>query len=434
MKHEEEYVYTESQEISVGENPAWVKKIASAFPAFQSRNYQLYFYGQLLSLIGTWLQVVAEGWLVLQLTNSAFLLGVVAAIATFPSLLFSLFGGVIIDRFSKRNILIFTQSVAMTLAFILGSLTVLHIVTVWEIATLAFLLGSINAIDIPARQAFIVELVNKEQLTSAIALNSGVFNAARVVGPAVAGFLIALIGTGGAFILNGVSYIAVIVALLYIRTKSTIVTDHPRPLIAIKNGIVYSFSHPVIRILLIFVGVVSIFGWSFSTIMPLIAKNTFHTDASGLGYLNATSGLGALSATFLISAFSKKIRPIIFIIGGNSLFAISIILFAFIHSFVLAMPFLFLSGLGLLTQFATMNTTVQHMVNDTMRGRVMSIYVLMFFGLSPVGNFEVGFLAEHLGSSGAIALNASIVFLFGVFLFFIRNRIREAHTHYVSSS
>ena len=220
MEHEEDILH-ESQDISIGGNYSWVTRLKSAIPAFQNRNYKLYFFGQLISLTGTWLQVVAQGWLVLKLTNSAYYLGLIAALSTLPSLFLTMFGGVIVDQFPKRRILILTQTSSMILAFVLGFLTVFKIITVWEIGIIAFLLGVVNAIDAPARQSFVPEIVNKEQLASAIALNSSMFNAARVIGPSLAGILIALIGTGGAFIVNGVSYIAVIIALLSMKINWT---------------------------------------------------------------------------------------------------------------------------------------------------------------------------------------------------------------------
>src|SRR6185437_7149335 len=267
---EEEYILNESPEISVGERGGWISGILTAFPALQNKNYRLYFGGQLISLIGTWLQIVAQGWLVLQLTNSAFLIGLITALSTLPTLFLTLFGGVIVDQFPKKIILLFTQSAAMVLAFILGVLTVLNVITVWEIGLIAFLLGSVNAIDSPARQAFVSEMVDKEQLPSAIALNSGIFNAARVIGPSVAGLLIALIGTGGAFIVNGISYIAVIIALVIMRTSSNPVRKKINAIKAIREGLKYSFSHPIIRTLILFTGVSSIFGWSYTTVMPVI--------------------------------------------------------------------------------------------------------------------------------------------------------------------
>ncbi len=421
---EEKYIIDESGELSMGEVPGWGQKILKVFPAFRNKNYQLYFAGQLVSLIGTWLQIVAQGWLVLELTNSAFLIGLVAAISTFPTLLFSLFGGVIVDRFSKQKIIFFTQFASMVLAFVLGILTVLKIVNVWEIMVLSFLLGVVNAIDMPARQAFTVEMVGKEDMASAIALNSGIFNSARVIGPSIAGFLIAFWGAGGAFLANGISYVAVIVALFYIKPRgAAIPRTHPHPIKAIKEGVVYSFSHPMIRMLLILTGVVSVFGWSYTTILPIITKQTFHMGPEGLGYLYSISGLGALLATFLVSAFSNKVSSLKFILGGNAIFAISMFLFTFSQSFATAAPILFIAGIGLLAQFSTINTTIQHLVEDKYRGRVMSIYTLMFVGLFPLGNFEIGFLTEHFGANFAIRFGAVVVFLFGILIYFFRDRI-----------
>lgn len=393
------------------------------FPALTNKNYQLYFWGQLISLIGTWLQIVAEGWLVFKLTNSAFLVGLIAAAGTVPTLLFSLFGGVLVDKFSKRNILLLTQFGSMILAFTLGMLTILNIINVVQIGILAFLLGALNAIDIPARQSFVPEIVSRQQLPSAIALNSGIFNAARVIGPGVAGALIALLGVGGAFLINGVSYIAVIAALFLMQVKNIVFPNNLHPIAAIQQGIKYSFNHPVIRTLLIFVGVVSVFGWSHTIVLPVIAQNTFHTDATGLGYLYMASGAGALLATFIVSVFAKRFSPAAFIIGGNTVFSLSLLLFTFTSNFSLALVFLFFSGSGLLTQYAMMNTTVQHTVSDEVRGRVMSIYVLMFLGLSPIGSLQIGWLSEHFGTAIAIRVGAIIVFLFGILVFLKRKRI-----------
>jgi MFS family permease len=430
----EEEIISESSEISIGENPNWVGLLANSFPAFESRNYKLYFSGQLISLIGTWLQIVAQGWLVLKMTNSAFLIGLIAALGALPSFMFTLFGGVIVDWFPKRRILLFTQSGAMILAFILGVLNVFKVITVWEIGLLSFLLGVVNAIDTPARQAFVPELVSKDQLASAIALNSGVFNTARVLGPGVAGLLIALMGTGGAFILNGISYIAVIVALMMMHMEDRRSEKRTHALTAIKEGFAYSFAHPIIRTLILFTAVSSVFGWSYTTMLPLIAKNEFGLEAAGLGSLYAATGLGSLLATFLIAAFSKKIPPVVFIAGGSMLFAVSIMLFSLTHSIHFALVLLFLSGLGLLSQFVMMNTRIQSLVKSEYRGRVMSIYVFMFLGLTPLGSFEVGWLSEKMGTGFALSTGAIIVFIFAFFVFLRRNKITAAFDEYEKKS
>lgn len=368
-------------------------------------------------MIGTWLQVVALGWLVLKLTNSVFLIGLVAAVATLPTLLFSLFGGVIVDRFPKIKILIFTQFLAMILAFILGLLTIFNVIELWEIIVLSFLLGLVTALDVPARQAFTIEMVGKENLPSAISLNSGIFNGARVIGPGIAGFLIAIFGVGGAFILNGLSYIAVIIALLLMRVASVVHETHPNPLQAIKEGVHYSAKHPIIRTLLIFAGIVSIFGWSYTTILPFIVEHTFHMGAEGLGYMYAASGIGALFATVVVSAFAKKISSTFFILGGNTLFAVGAILFSLTSNAYLAYLFLFIAGFGLLAEFAMMNTMIQSLVEDRYRGRVLSIYTIMFLGLTPLGNLQIGYLAEHFGTGFAIQFGAVIILIFGLLVY-----------------
>lgn len=432
LEPEEKHIIDESPEISVGESPGWARALSSAFPALKIRNYQLYFTGQFISLVGTWMQAVAQGWLVLQMTGSAFMVGLVAAVSTLPMLLFTLFGGVIVDRFSKRRVLLFTQTASMALAIILGALTVSGVINIPEIMVLSFLLGAVNAIDAPARQAFVIEMVDKEALGSAIALNSAIFNGARVVGPSIAGLLITAAGTGGAFLANGVSYIAVIAALFFIKANSALHPAHGPASSAIREGIAYSFRHPVIRTLLVFTAVTSVFGWSFSAIMPVVARDIFGLGATGLGHLYAATGLGALTATVIVSAASGRVSPVWFILGGNALFSASLLLFTFTLSLPLALVLLFLAGLGLLLQFSMINTTIQRMVEDSIRGRVMSLYVLMFLGLSPFGSLEAGFLAERLGPQTAIRIGSIIVFLFGALIWVNRGRIRKAQRRYES--
>jgi MFS family permease len=424
----ETYVESISQELNVGENPGWGGRIMSSFPAFRSLNYRLYFFGQLFSLVGTWLQIVAEGWLVYQLTNSAFFVGLDAAASTIPTLFLSLVGGVIIDRYPKKKILLFTQTASMLLALTLAVLTLSHVITVWEIIALAFGLGIVNAIDSPTRQAYVTELIDRrESLASAIALNAGMFNAARVVGPSIAGLLIASVGAGMAFLLNGISYIAVIVALSRISTPMKADNRHLHPIRAIKDGIRYAYGHTVIRTLIVLTGIVSVFGWSYSTLMPVIARNTFHLDAAGLGYLYASAGLGALVGTFCISAFSRRVNIVNVIIGGNLLFSVSLIAFTFTSSAPVAFILLFVVGLGIVTQFALSNTLLQHQVDDAMRGRVLSLYTLVFIGFGPFGNVEIGYVSERVGTAMAIRISAVIVLLFGLYLF-SKRRALIAHT------
>lgn len=405
------------------------------FPAMQARNYQYFFTGQLISRVGTWLQIVSEGWLVLQLTNSAFLIGLVAACATLPSLLFSLFGGLIVDKFNKKKLIIVTQSLSMLFALTLAFLTLSGHINVWEIALFAFLLGVVNAIDNPARQAFVFEMVGEDKMNSAIALNSGLFNAARVVGPSVAGILIALVGPGGAYLINGISYIPAIIAQILIKPiaqKKIEVESHP--IEAIKKGISYTWQHPIIRSLIILTAIVSIFGWSYTTIMPLIAEKVFHGGADILGYLYAAGGLGAVLATIFVSSFSNKFKSSVFINGGNTLFAVSMILFSLTSNLVLAYIFLFLAGFGLLSMFSIINARIQHLVDNNLRGRVMSLYMLVFVGFFPFGNFEIGLLSEHLGAQNAILIGVIIVLVAGIIGFFVKDKIVKAHQEYISKN
>ncbi|WMJ74346.1 MFS transporter [Cytophagaceae bacterium ABcell3] len=413
----------------------WVRKIAEAFPAFKSSNYVKYFWGQLISLIGTWLQIVAQGWLVLKLTNSAFLIGLVTAMSTLPTLFFTLFGGVIVDRLSKKKILIYTQFSAMILAFALGLLSIFDLITVWLIALLAFMLGMVNALDAPARQAFVSEIVSKDQLTSAIAINSSVFNGARVIGPGLAGLLIAWIGTGGAFIVNGVSYIAVLLALTSMKLpKKLAKTQQPKAFRAIKDGLKYTFTHPVISTLILLAGIISIFGWSYTTLLPFIAQNTFHLDATGLGYLYAASGLGSLLGALIVGGFSRRLSPLPFIFVGNLMFVISISLFTFTTNLPFALLLMFLSGMGLLFQAAMINTSIQRIVKDEFRGRVMSIYILMFLGMTPIGNLQIGYVSETINVDFAIRLGAAVVFLGGLIIFVFRNKILSKYKRYKRTS
>jgi MFS family permease len=426
------YDVPETAELSAGTNTVapGIKSSGSAFPALANRDYRFFFGGQFISVIGTWLQIVAQAWLVLQHTSSPFLIGLVAALSTLPSLMFALFGGVLVDRYNKKQILYCTQGANTVLALTFGMLTMIDAVSIWIIGLMAFLMGTVNAIDAPARQAFVSTIVKKDQLASAIALNSGMFNAARAIGPAIAGLLIASVGSGPAFILNGLSYLSVLVALRFIHYHHEPALKRDKPLRAIVNGIKYTFTHPLIRVLIIFTGILSIFGWSYSTLVPLMAKTVFGVEARGLGYLYTATGLGSLLATFLVGAYSRKIPPIAFILGGNIVLSLALVAFSLNTNFAVALALLFLIGLGLLSQAATMNTLIQTVVRDDYRGRVMSVYVLMFLGFAPIGNFEVGFITEHLGITATLIVNAIIVITFGLLIFRFRKRIRNSYEDY----
>jgi len=420
---EEKYIVQESKELYLGERLTWLKRMATAFPAFKYRNYKLYFTGQVISLVGFWLQIVAEGWLIFQLTHSPLWVGIIGAVSTIPSLFLSLIGGVIVDRMSKKKILIATQTAALVLALLLGFLVQFNLMNVWYLTILAFFLGVVDAIDTPARQAFVVELVGKEDLSSAIALNSGMFNFARVLGPSIAGILIGVIGLFGAFYINAISFIPAIIAINMLIVSKMPERVHPHPMEAIKEGVRYSYNHTTIRILMIFAAVVTIFGWSYSTLLPVMVENIFHKGATELGYMYAASGVGSLLATALISAFSKKVKETTFIFSGSAIFGIGILLFTLTSSFYIALLFLFLIGFGLTMQFSVINVVIQHLVSDEIRGRVMSIYTVMFLGMSPFGSFLIGALADKFNSDHAIQIGISVVALFVVYVFINREKL-----------
>jgi len=393
-----------------------LNKISYLFPALENKNYKIYSLTQLVSLIGTWIQIVAEGWLVFQLTNSPFWVGVVAALGFLPVLLFGLFAGTIVDRFPKRALFLFTQISAMTLALILGILTLTGLINLPAIAVLAFLLGIVSALDSPLRFALVGEMVEKPHLASAIALGGSIFNAARVIGPAVAGLLIAATGVGWAFIINGFSFFLPIFSVFFIRFPKYKKIEHPHPFESIKIGIRYAFTHPIIKLLLIYVGLVAIFGWSYVTIMPVIAEEVFHQDSAALGMLYSASGLGSILGASLISTLMKKFDFKNIVFSGSLIFVLFIFLFTLTSNYTLALILLFFSGLGIAIQNIVLTTAVQHEVEGHLRGRVMSIYLIMFVGLAPLGSFQIGFLAEHLNSMTAIRIGAVIILFSAILL------------------
>ncbi|MDT9546625.1 MAG: MFS transporter [Chlorobium phaeovibrioides] len=420
------------QESSNSPGSSVSEKLLEAFPAFRSSNFRRYFPGQIVSMVGTWMQMVAQGWLVLELTDSAFDVGLVAAASTLPTLFLSLFGGVIVDRYPRRTILLWTQTAAMMLAFILGIFVLTGTVTMPVILLLSFLLGCVNALNVPALQAFLSEMVEREHLSSAIAMNSAIYNGSRVIGPAIAGFIIAAAGTGAAFIANGFSFLAVIVSLLLIRSAGRLAPEGERvhPIKAIRDGLRYSLNHPIIRTIVIFIAIISIFAWSYVTMLPVIAKRSFQMDATGLGYLYGVSGLGSVVGTLLISMYSRTVDRLIFISGGTILFSLSLAAFTWTSWLPLAYLFLFLCGLGLVAAVATMSATLQETVDDRYRGRVMSLYMMVFMGFMPIGNLEVGWLSEQFGTGPAIRIGCLVTFIAAIAISFYSRRVRADYERY----
>jgi MFS family permease len=367
----------------------------------------LFFIGQLISLIGTWMQRVAQAWLVLQLTNSPFLLGLVGALQWLPVLLFSLFGGVAADRFSKRGLLVLTQTLQMILAFALGLLVLTGGIRYWHVVVLATALGLTSALDIPARQAFIFEMVEGADMMNAVALNSTIFNAARVFGPAIAGVAISTIGMAWAFLANGASFIAVIWALLLMQVRGSRVAAETNVLGHLKEGLAY-LRHTALPLQVVtLVASQSVFVMNFSILVPVFAKNVLHQEAAGYGFLMSAQGVGALVGALLIAALSHLGPRPVLLFGGTAVLSLSNLMMAGVQQFTSASVTLALAGACLVIAQATANTTLQVTSPDHLRGRVMSMYALVMGGMTPIGSLVSGTLAELWGARAAYGINGA---------------------------
>lgn len=359
--------------------------------------------------MGTWLQTVAQSWLVFQLTNSAFLLGFVGFLSSIPVLLFSLLGGVLADRLSKRNILIVTQTLFMLLAFLLAGLTQFKLITANQIMLIAFLNGVVMAFDAPSRQAMVVELVGKAHLPNAIALNSVSFNSSRIIGPALAGILVASIGMSGCFYLNGVSFLAVILALFLIKINLSRRQDKAKSAWKdLKEGLIFVANHKLILSLIYLVGIVSLFGVAYIILMPVFANDVLGVGVKGLAVLTASSGFGALLGALLLARlgdFRSKGR---FIFWDIQIFCFSLILFSLSKSYPLSVIALIFTGGSSVSAIALVNTLLQTKVADEFRGRVMSVFMLTFAGILPFGNLIAGSLAQALGAPAAVLISSLI--------------------------
>jgi MFS family permease len=397
-----------------------VEKLEYSFPALKHRNFRLFWFGQMISLIGTWMQNIGQGWLVLELTNSSFLLGLVSAVQFLPVMLFSLFAGVIIDRFPKRKLILFTQISFAISAFILATLTALKIINYWEILALALVNGFLNTIDMPARQSFIIDLVGKKDLMNAIALNSAVFNAARIIGPGIAGILIGKLGYAVCFYLNSASFIAVIIGLILITVegitpkandgKTKIFDD-------LRDGLRYIKNTPVIFTTILMIAILSTFSMNFNVLVPVFTKDVLHREATDYGLLMSAMGTGALIGALTLASVSRRgVKPV-YLFGGGIGLGIFQILIGIQSSYLLTALLLALSGWFMITFNSSANTTIQINAADEFRGRVMSVYSLVFGGVTPIGSLYAGTLSQKFGPhitfivSGIIALSYTLYVL-----------------------
>ena len=398
--------------------------------AFRHRNYQLFFAGQLVSLTGTWMQSVAESWLVFRLTGSAALLGVTSFATLAPVFLFATLGGILADRVDRRRILIATQSISMVLPLTLAALTLSGHVRVWHVFVLATCLGIVNAFDIPARQSFVVEMVGREDLTNAIALNSSMVNGARVVGPAVAGLLVAAVGEGWCFLINGISYVAVIAGLAMMKAPR-----RKRPVARRSawrdtvEGFQFAAKTTPIRALLILLGLLSFAGMPYSVLMPVFAESILGAGPKGLGLLMGASGLGALGGALALLS-RRGVRGLgRWVAISAAAFGIALIGFSFSRTFWLSALLLIPVGAAMMVEMAASNTLLQAMVPDALRGRVMALYSMMFMGMAPFGALFAGWMAERIGAPITVAIGGVVCVagatVFSLRLPKIRNQARE---------
>ncbi|MEH2038693.1 MFS transporter [Nostoc sp.] len=376
-------------------------------PALRSRNYQLFFAGQGISLIGTWMTQLATIWLVYDLTKSPLMLGVVGFSSQIPNFFLAPFGGVFVDRFSRYRTLIGTQILAMIQSLTLAALALTGVIEVWHIIALSLLQGFINALDAPARQAFVPELVeHREDLANAIAINSTMVNGARLIGPAIGGLLIARVGTGYCFLIDGLSYVAVIAALLAMQVKpwKNSVTDG-NPLQKVKEGFVYAFSFPPIRSILLLSALVSLMGLQNTILVPVIAEQVLKGGAESLGFLMAASGVGALTGGIYLATRQTILGIGKLIALAPAILGTGLIAFSFSRFLPLSLFTMLFVGLGTILQIAASNTFLQTIVEDDKRGRLMSLYTMSFLGMIPVGNLLGGLLASHIGAPNTLIID-----------------------------
>jgi len=370
--------------------------------------------GLIVSVMGTWMQMAAQAWLVYELTDSPLALGIVGACGTLPVLLFSLPAGVVADRVSKRNILLVTQSLAMVQAFALAALAFTGAVRVWHVMALAGFLGAVNALDMPTRHAMVMELASREDLLNAVSLNSSAFNTGRIVGPAAAGVLIAAVGTAVCFLINGITFSAVIIALALISPRPPAQTEQAPVIPQIREGISWAARQPLVRTVLAMIAVASVFGMSYRTLLPVFARDVFNTGAEGYGFLMSSYALGTLAAAALLTAVGDRWRLGRTVTAGSFLFPVALVFVALSPRYAFAAVGLFVTGMGMMLFSAVANTMLQKASPDELRGRVMSMRALLFAGMMPLGNLQFGAMGEWLGPRAAVAIG-SVVCLVSAF-------------------
>jgi len=386
------------------------------FRAFKSRNYKLYFVGQSVSLIGTWMQKTAVSWVVYTLTHSTFMLGLTLFASLFPSFLFSLIGGVVSDRYNRYRVLLTTQVASLVQALLLAILILLKHYAVWEILGLSVVLGIINAFDVPARQSLVYEMVDdKNDLPNALALNSSMVNLSRIVGPAIAGIVLESLGDGTCFLLNALSFVAVIGSLLMMRLPKYVKTEHKKNVYGeLKEGMTYIKQTPSIAFVLIMLALISLLVLPFSTLIPYYAKDVFNGTASTFGVIDSFIGLGAFSGAMYLASqkTGTNLKRILFI--NTLVFGAGLILFSHEKFYPLALIFVTIAGFGMMSQITVSNTLIQTTVAPAMRGRVISYYAMAFFGMQPLGGLLVGAISKWIGTTNTLMGQGIAALLLGL--------------------
>jgi MFS family permease len=386
------------------------------FSALSYRDFRLFWFGQIISITGTWMQSVAQGWLVYSLTKSPFYLGMVAAAASLPILLFTLPAGVLADRLPKRNLLLYTQGFSIVPALMLGILTSLKVIAVWQVALLAAMLGSINAVDIPTRQSFLAEMVGRGQVANAIALNSAAFNGARIIGPMIAGVVIATMGIPACFFLNAVSFGAVIFALSKMQAKGEMQVKSEGMIKEFRKGIGFVKGNREIVAVITLIGVFSLAGLPYISLLPVFAGGVFHKGATGYGFLMGASGIGALTAAVGIAARRSIQDPLKMMSVAVLFFSTALLAFSVSRIFWVSLVIIMIGGWGMVSYLALANSFIQMSVPDELRGRVMSVYSFVFLGTVPIGNAIMGSVADRIGTTNAVTVGG-VVCIAGAVLF-----------------
>ncbi|WP_419701600.1 MFS transporter [Mucilaginibacter sp. NFX135] len=405
----------------------------STFNAFKSRNYRLYFAGQSISLVGTWMQKTAVSWVIYSLTHSEFMLGLTLFASLFPSFLFSFLGGVVADRYNRYRLLLLTQAASMIQALLLTALIFWGYYVVWEIIALSAVLGFINAFDVPARQSLVYEMVdNKADLPNALALNSSMVNLSRLIGPGIAGLVLEKFGDTVCFGANAFSFIAVIGSLLMMRLPKMETKKHDKNIFSeLKEGFVYISNTPSIKSILIMLAAISLLVLPFSTLIPVYAKDIFKGTASTFGVLDSLIGLGAFSGAIYLASLKpghnlKKILAVNTLIFGGGL-----VVFSHMPNYPLALLFAAVTGFGMMSQITISNTLIQTTVAPDMRGRVISFYAMAFFGMQPLGGLLVGAVSQWIGTADTVMLEGIVALIIGIlhFRFLRKTQLHKDTVH-----